>query len=218
MDKTRIVVVDDHQIVVEGLVAMLNSSDQIEVCATANNMREAVSRLSECTPQVLLTDLNMPGKNGVEMIKDIRAQFPFLKILVLTMYYDVRLMKELEQCEIDGFLLKNTTREDLLNAIQSVVQGGHYKHASLESLSSNYDFAVSMDDEIKDSFLRQYALGKRELEILMLVALGKSSQEIADSLHISIETVSTHRKNIKYKIGLKNSAEIAAFAVRNQLI
>ena len=86
------------------------------MCGTANNKREAVSRLRETTPDVLLTDLNMPGKNGVELIKELREQFPFLKILVLTMYYDVRLMKELEQIDIDGFLLKNSTREDLIEA------------------------------------------------------------------------------------------------------
>ena len=116
MEKTKIVVVDDHQIVVEGLVAMLQSTGRVDVCGTANNMRKAVSRLRETTPDVLLTDLNMPGKNGVELIKELREQFPFLKILVLTMYYDVRLMKELEQIDIDGFLLKNSTREDLIEA------------------------------------------------------------------------------------------------------
>ncbi|NNE54576.1 MAG: response regulator transcription factor [Flavobacteriales bacterium] len=218
MEKIKIAIADDHQIVVEGLAAMLDRNDEIEISGTANEMRETISVLTDHRSDVLLTDLNMPGKNGIPMLNELRGQFPFLKILVLTMYYDTKLMKELEQCDIDGYLLKNSTKEDLLEAIRTVMTGGKYKHKSLEALSTNYDFAVSMGDDIKDSFLRQYSLGKRELEILLLVALGKSSQEIADNLHISIETVGTHRKNIKYKIGLKNSAEIAAFAVRNQLI
>lgn len=218
MEKIKLVIVDDHQIVVEGLAAMLDHEERFEVCGTANNMREAVSKIRECTPDVLITDLNMPGKNGVEMVKDLIAQFPFTKIIVLTMYYDTRLMKELESCDIHGFLLKNSTKEDLKEAVETVMDQRVYKHPRLSGLTTDYDFQVSMDDEIKDTFLRQYALSKRELEILMLVALGKSSQEISESCHISIETVSTHRKNLKHKIGLKNSAEIAAFAVRNQLI
>jgi len=85
-------------------------------------------------------------------------------------------------------------------------------------MNGNHDFVISMDDEIKDAFHRQYSLGKREFEVLLLVAMGKSSSEIAGQLGISVDTVNTHRKNIKYKVGLKNTAEIAAFAVRNQLI
>lgn len=218
MEKTRVVIADDHQIVVEGLAAMINNHDDFTVCGTANDMRQCVTQLRECTPDILLTDLNMPGKNGVPMLNELREQFPFLKIIVLTMYYDVRLMKELEGCEINGFMMKNSTSQDLIDALSAVKAGNLYKHPKLESLDANYDFAISMNDEIKDAFSRQYSLGNRELEVLMLVALGKSSPEIAESLHISVETVSTHRKNLKYKIGLKNSAEIAAFAVRNQLI
>ncbi len=218
MKSISVVVVDDHKIVCEGLVSMLKADSSIEVKGMAHNMRESVSLLMSSSPDVLITDLNMPGKNGVPMISELREQFPSLAIIVLTMYYDSRLMKELEACNIQGFLLKNSVSEELLEAIHVAHKGGVYKQEKLHTFSGSHDFAISMDDEIKDSFARQYALGHRELEVLLLVALGKNSNEIAEALFISKETVSTHRKNIKKKIGLSNTAEIAVFAVRNQLI
>lgn len=197
---------------------MLEKDARFTVVGTAGQMRETVSCLTNQKADVLLTDLNMPGKNGIPMVRELRAQFPFVKIVVLTMYYDARLVKELEACDIDGFLLKNSEGQDLHEAILTVQKGAKYRHKALDQLLSSYDFAISMDDDIKDAFHRQYSLGKRELEVLILVAMGKNSQEIAKSLEISKETVNTHRKNLKYKVGLKNTAEIAAFAVRNQLI
>lgn len=218
MDTIRLILADDHTMFVDGLEAMLGKDDRFEVVGTASNMRETVSRMRGAQCDVLLTDLNMPGKNGVHMIAELREQFPFTKIVVLTMYYDSRLMKELEECQIHGFLLKNSTKEELIEAVETVYEGRSYRQKSLSSMNGNHDFVISMDDEIKDAFHRQYSLGKREFEVLLLVAMGKSSSEIAGQLGISVDTVNTHRKNIKYKVGLKNTAEIAAFAVRNQLI
>ena len=218
MDTIRLILADDHTMFVDGLEAMLGKDDRFEVVGTASNMRETVSRMRDAQCDVLLTDLNMPGKNGVQMIAELREQFPFTKIVVLTMYYDSRLMKELEECQIHGFLLKNSTKEELIEAVETVYEGRSYRQKSLSSMNGNQDFVISMDDEIKDAFHRQYSLGKREFEVLLLVAMGKSSSEIAGQLGISVDTVNTHRKNIKYKVGLKNTAEIAAFAVRNQLI
>lgn len=211
-------IVDDHQIVAEGLSSMIEKLDHISVSGTANNYRECLSELERERPDILITDLNMPGKNGVPMIRELKERFITLKIIVLTMYFDTRLMKELEQCDIDGFLLKNSDKSDLIQAIETVSKGKKYKQERLNQFKSKHDFAISMGDEIKDSFARQYSLGNREIEVLMLVALGKNSQEIADALFISKETVSTHRKNLKRKIGLENTAQIAVFAVRNQLI
>lgn len=142
MEKTRVVIADDHQIVVEVLAAMINNHDDFDVCGTANDMRQCITQLRESSPEILLTDLNMPGMNGVPMLNELRAQFPFLKIIVLTMYYDVRLMKELETCDINGFMMKNSSKEDLINALESVRNGNLYKHPKLESLDANYDFAI----------------------------------------------------------------------------
>ena len=218
MDPIRLILADDHLMFVEGLEAMLAGDPQFEVKATAANMRELVSCMTSTKCDVLLTDLNMPGKNGVQMIQELRQQFPFVKVVVLTMYYDHRLMKELEALGIHGFLLKNSTREELMTALVNVAEGGNYRQSSLNKMLTDADFVISMDDEIIDSFHRQYSLGKREFEVLLLVAMGKSSVEIAKQLGISVDTVNTHRKNIKFKMDLKNTAEIAAFAVRNQLI
>lgn len=218
METIDVVIADDHKIFVEGLEAMLGQEENIRVLDTSGQMRETMTALQSHRTDVLLTDLNMPGKNGVEMIREIRERFPFVKVVVLTMYYDARLVKELEACEIHGFLLKNTQKDELIDAIQTVFNGGNFRQDKVERLLGDYDFAISMHDEIKDNFYRQYSLGKRELEVLILVALGKKSVEIAENMGISKDTVDTHRKNIKHKVGLNNTAEIAAFAVRNQLI
>ncbi|MCB0762091.1 MAG: response regulator transcription factor [Flavobacteriales bacterium] len=218
MENIRMVIADDHQLVLQGLVAILEKEEDFEIVGTAHNMRESVTQLQKGGIDVLLTDLNMPGKNGLEMLQELQQGFPFTKIVVITMYYDRNLVAQLDEMQIDGYLLKHASGEELVEAIRSVHFGEKYRQDSLRDMSGDYDFAFSIDNEIKDSFVKQYALGKREMEVLLLVALGKSSQEIADALHISSETVGTHRRNIKYKVGLKNTAEIAAFAVRNQLI
>lgn len=214
----RLVIADDHQIVVEGLKSMIEPTDDMAVVALCNSYRETKSALQDHTPDLLVTDLNMPGLNGVDMIEAIRKDFPKLKILVLTMYYDIRLMKGLRSLEVSGYLLKSTAQSELIKAIRTVGDGGKIEDPTINRLAEGYDFALGQEDDIKDNFLRKYALGKRELEILTLIGLGKSSQDIADALNISIETVHTHRKNIKFKVGLKNTAEITAFAIRNGLI
>ncbi len=215
----KIVIIDDHQIVVEGLKAVLKDSNKIEVVGTGNNMREGISQIKKLQPDILLTDLNMPGKNGVEMLKEFEIQFPRLKIIVLTMYFDNRLLKELNnKCNIKGCLPKNCASDELKKAINNVYKGENLRQVKLLNFNKKYDFAINLNDEIKDTFVRKYSLGTRELEVFTLVAMGKNSQEIANSLHLSTETISTHRRNIKRKTGLENTAQIAAFAVRNQLI
>lgn len=148
MQPIQLTLADDHLMFVEGLEAMLAGDARFEVVGTASNMRELVSRMSAATCDVLLTDLNMPGKNGVQMIKELREQFPFVKIVVLTMYYDHRLMKELEALEIHVFLLKNSTRDELIEALVCVYEGGNYRQSSLTKMLTDADFVISMDDEI----------------------------------------------------------------------
>ena len=215
----RVVLADDHQIVVQGLQNMLQGQGGIEITGVASNSRESLSLLHEKRPDILLTDLNMPGINGLDMLTEIRRDFPDLRIVVLSMYRDARIRKGLKKLNIAAYLLKNTSQQDLITVLQKVAQDQPVAMPQINHLEEHgYDVDLGMDSQLKDNFIERFSLGKRELEILKLIAQGKSSQAIADGLFISIETVHSHRKNIKVKTGLKNSAEVAAFAVRNGLV
>lgn len=215
----KVAIADDHQIVVEGLQVMLSGAEGIDIVGVSANGRESLQVLHEKQVDVLVTDLNMPGLNGVEMIAEIRQNWPDLKIIVLTMYHDARLLKRLKKQKIEAYLLKNTSKQDLAATVQAVADGKTFLPPELEfTQSGDFEYSNSSADNIQDTFVAKYALGKRELEIFTHIARGTSSQEIADQLFISIETVHSHRKNIKFKTGLKNTAEITAFSVRNGLI
>lgn len=216
--QVRIVVADDHQIVLHGLESMMRDAADLCIVALCNNYREIESALREHPTDLLLTDLNMPGLNGVDMISAIRKDFPELKIMALTMYFDTRLIKALRTLNVAGYLLKSTAHNELIRAIRTVADGGLLEDPTLNKLVDTAKFQLDEHSEVRDDFIKKYALGKREIEILVEIASGKSSQEIADALHISIETVHSHRKNIKYKAGLKNTAEITAFAIHNGLV
>lgn len=215
----RVAIADDHQIVVEGLQVMLQGAKGIDIVGVSSNSRESMQVLREKNVDVLVTDLNMPGLNGVEMIAEIRKNWPDLKIVVLTMYHDARLLKRLKTHNIEAYLLKNTSKQDLASTVLKVAEGQTFLPPDLgHTQSGDFEYSNSDSENIQDSFVSKYALGKRELEIFALIAQGLSSQEIAEQLFISIETVHSHRKNIKFKTNLKNTAEITAFAVRNGLI
>jgi len=219
LERIRIVLADDHHIVLQGLEQMLTSAGQIEVVGTAHDAREAHSLLLTHEPDLLLTDLNMPGLNGLEMIAQFRRDFPKLKIVVLSMYRDGRIRKGLKQEGVAAYLLKNTTQRDLIQVISRVAKDQPVAMPEVDHLAQEeFDVDLGVNGNVRDRFVAKFALGKREMEIFQLIALGKSSADIASELSISIETVHSHRKNIKYKTGMKNSAEMAAFAVRNGLI
>lgn len=214
----RLVICDDHQIVVEGLESMLEKENWIKIIGTANNFRELKSKLKGDNADILLTDLNMPGKNGLEMIQELKVGYPRLKIVALTMYYEKKLVDGLKEAGIDGFLMKNLSKDELLKSLEVVSKGGNYEPEAIKGLNSDYDFSFTANDEIRDAFISRFSLGPREIQVFLLVALGKTSKEISDILQIGLETVNSHRKSVLHKTDTRNSSEVTLFAVRHHLI
>lgn len=218
METINVVICDDHQIVVEGIESIMEKESDILVCGIANNFRGMKSLINQHKTDVIVTDLNMPGKNGLEMIRELKEGYPHIRLIALTMYYDRKMVSQLYELGLDAFLMKDLRRDELVHAIRTVAKGDKYKPYVPGSDKADYDFAFKINEKIRDTFISQFKFGKREMEVFILVAQGRSTKEIASILGIAFETVKSHRKSIIAKTGFKNSLEVALFAVRNQII
>jgi DNA-binding NarL/FixJ family response regulator len=215
MNKTRILVADDHEIVRQGLRAILNQRDDLEVCGEASNGREAVARAVELRPQVVVLDFGMPELNGLEATRQIRQQLPDTEVLLLTMHDTEQLVREVLGAGAKGFVLKNDAGRSLISAIEALRQHKPF-------------FSSQVADVVLDGFLNPQAaaanlaagkarLTPREREIVQLIAEGKSTKELADQLGIRVKTAETHRANIMRKLGLSSVADVVRYAIRNQI-
>ncbi len=215
-DLYKIVIAEDHQIVLDGLIGIFSTSKHFKIVATATNYREAVSQISNLQPDALLTDLNMPGKNGAEMIKELKLQFPYTKIIVLSMYHNKSMIKEMKELGVAGYLLKNTDKEHLLNSLSDILIDGKTVFPVPIKVNNNRAYGYKDSQEFEDCFEKTQQLGKREIEVLSHVASGLTNQEIAETMFVSIETIYSHRKHIKGKLGFKNNSELAAYAMEHK--
>lgn len=212
-ERHRIVIADDHQIVLDGVKSILTQSGRFEVLASAINYRELISRLTQHQPSVVLTDLNMPGVNGVEMVEALKRQFPLMKIVVLTMYHERTMMSRLRDARINGYLLKHGDQATLIRSLLNIIEGNEREFPEPEKVVNNRSFGYQNEGKFGDSFQRTLSLGKRQQEVLKFIGMGMSNQEIACNMFVSIETVYSHRKHIKSKLNFKNNSELTAFAV-----
>jgi len=213
-----LLIADDHRLYVESLVIALEHQTTIPVriLDTVNNGDELLKKLQLHSPDIILLDLNMPVLNGLEVIPIIRADYPKLKILVVTKYSDPKFVKECLQIHgVSGYVLKTNTLAELLEGIYQVQRGHTYISKGLQIYPKD-----SLEDEatrFDESFQAKYNLTRRELEILSLIAHAKSNAEIADGLFISPQTVGAHRKNIMRKLNISSTAGLVRFAIENQL-
>lgn len=207
MNNIKIYIADDHQLLIDGLISALNDYPYIEIIGTANNGKKVLNDIFINKPDVLLLDLNMPQIDGLQVIEEVKAIENNVKILVLSNYSANHIIKEVQQKNADGYLLKNGSINDLVAAIHQVVNG-QTVFENIASTIQKKEIGYFMDD-----FMKEYLLTKREHDILLLMAKGKSSNEIGDTLFISAATVSTHRRNILKKLGLKRTSEIMNLAV-----
>ncbi|HJW28842.1 MAG TPA: response regulator transcription factor, partial [Saprospiraceae bacterium] len=202
-----IFIADDHRLYVDALVIALpqQSTLPIRILGTASNGEELLKKLKKHLPDILLLDLNMPVLNGLEVIPLIKAEYPGLRILVVTKYSDPKFIKEcLQTHNIEGYVLKTSSLEELLEGIQLVYKGHSYISRGLQIYPKELEeeLETSLFDE---TFLAKYNLTRRELEILSLIAQAKSNAEIADGLFISPQTVGAHRKNIMRKLNISST-------------
>lgn len=214
-----ILIADDHKLYVDALVIALqhHGSIRIHVAGTVSNGEELLVRLQSKLPDILLLDLNMPVLNGLEAIPMIKAEYPGLRILVVTKYSDPKFVKEcLQTHNISGYILKTSSLDELIEGIRQVNRGYSYisKGLQLYPKEASEEEVATLFDE---TFLAKYNLTRRELEILSLIAQAKSNTEIADGLFISPQTVGAHRKNIMRKLNISSTAGLVRFAIENQL-
>jgi DNA-binding NarL/FixJ family response regulator len=206
----RIVLVDDHPLFRKGLEQLIHSEDSFAVCGEAGNAAEAMDVIRKLNPDLAIVDLSLPGANGIELIKNIRAEFPKLPILVLSMHdeslYAVRALR----AGADGYVMKHEAMANVIHAIREVFNGRPYLSPAMAAQVIT-EFAHRHAEGETDAVEK---LSDRELEILELIGKGKEVREIAKVLHLSPKTVETHRAHIKDKLDLKNSREVARFALQ----
>jgi DNA-binding NarL/FixJ family response regulator len=206
----RIVIVDDHPLFRKGLEELIHSEGAFAVCGEAGNAPEAMELIRKLNPDLAIVDLSLPGANGIELIKNIRAEFPKLPILVLSMHdeslYAVRALR----AGADGYVMKHEAMANVIQAIREVFNGRPYLSPAMAAQVIT-KFAHRDAEGEADSVER---LSDRELEILELIGKGNEVRQIAKLLHLSPKTVETHRAHIKDKLDLKNSREVARFALQ----
>ena len=207
LDKIKIIVVDDHPMVIEGMKAMLNQIRYVELCATASNAYEAMEKVKENQPDLVITDINMPEISGVELTSKLKKEFPNLKIIGMSTFNERSYIAQMIQNGADGFLVKSASKEEIETAISSVLEGKMH-------LSSDAGMSTSEQKELKN----QPTLTSREKEILTLISEGFTNPQIAEKLFISLYTVETHRKNLLSKFNTNNTASLIKIAATNGLL
>ncbi len=209
----KVLIADDHQLFREGLVNLLSSAPDIEVIAEAEDGRDATEKTKKLKPDVVLIDIGMPHMNGIEATRVMKKDLPDLKIIAVSMHSDRQFVKGILEAGADGYLLKNCTYKQLIDAIQSVNSGKKYLSDDItEMIIKGY---LDPSDTETESYTE---LSEREMEILKLYAEGKSTREISEKLFISVKTVGTHKQHILEKLGLKTNADIVKYAIKEGLI
>jgi two-component system response regulator NreC len=216
MNRIRVLIADDHDIVRFGIVTVLNASPLIEVVAEVTNGEEALEAYSSLKPDVCMLDISMPGMSGIETATEIRKHHPNAVILILTMHQNEEYLNQALKAGASGYILKQSSIKELVSAIRDVHQGRTvFSDPIAKMMADQYvRHAVSGHDLSEDDAIR---LTRREKEITKLIVDGKTSQEIADVLFISPRTVEAHRANLMQKLGLKNTAALVRYAVANGL-
>ncbi|MDO8271532.1 MAG: response regulator transcription factor [Gammaproteobacteria bacterium] len=207
----RVLVADDHMIVRQGLRRVLAMADDIELAAEVANGRDLLKKIEIEQFDLLLTDMNMPGANGVELIQQVRELRPALPILVLSMHAEAQLVGRAIKAGATGYLTKDSEPEMILAAIRNCARGLHYIHPEL---GARLLFGESYADE---SALHE-RLSDRERQVFLLLAKGLGISQISEKLHISGKTVSTHKFRIMQKMGLSSMSELVRYALRNHMI
>ena len=211
----RVFITDDHEIYLEGLALLLGKQDGIEVIGTATTGKGLLDQVQNLQADVLLLDVYLPDLGEEEILQQIRAARPELRIIYLTLLRGTRYIHKLSKYNIQGYVLKNASLDELLLALRTVRDGGSYFSKDIHIGDRDEDFrnTITIEDKQIDEIL-----SRRELEVLRLICKEYSNAEIADKLFLSVSTVETHRKNLIAKLGVNNTVGLVKFALRNNLI
>lgn len=213
-DPVRVLLVDDHAILREGIRLILEAQPDLEVIGEAATGREALALVASRHPNVVLMDLTMPDLNGMDATVAIKRQYPAVQVLVLTMHDSDEYFFRLLQAGASGYLLKGGGKNDLLTAVRAVAAGGVFLHPSLaKRLVGDYLRRVAVGEEVS-----QDKLTGREEEVLRQIGDGRTSREIAEALFLSPNTVERHRANIMAKLGLHSRVDLIKYAIRRGIV
>jgi len=209
MNKVKIIIADDHRIFISGLQLLMKDEPWVEIIDVANDGKELLGILHKKVPDVIMLDINMPVLNGLNAVRFIKQSFPSIKIIILSTYNENHLIEKAKDLGVNGYLLKNSDKEALFQAIKLVMSG----HICFPYVST----AHKNEFDAEDSFLKQFNITKREFEILALIKINLTNQQIANKLFLSVYTVETHRKNIMQKLGLNTPAALMKFIMENNI-
>lgn len=207
MTKYKLFIADDHTLFNEGIKQLL--SDRYHIVGQVFDGKSVLPAIRTSQPDLILLDINLPSINGFDLAKELKKNFESLKIVFLSMYAETQFVTQSKEIQVNGYLLKNSTREELICGIDNVLNGNIYYDPKLHQSKINLHH--------DDFFVRQFALTPREVEIIRMIKDGLSTAEIAEKLFLGHETVKTHRKNIYYKLAISKSTELIKFAIENNI-
>ena len=213
MNKTRILLADDHKIMRDGLRSLLEKQDDMEVVAEADNGRKAVQLAQDKKPDLVIMDISMPELNGIEATRQIVSTLPGVKVIALSMHSDKRFVAGMLQAGASGFLLKDCASQELTSAIRTVARDKHYLSPEIAGVMiEDYVSLANATESVTTA-----SLTNREREVLQLIAEGWSTKDIASHLFVSIKTVETHRRQIMKKLDIHSVADLTKYAIREGL-
>ena len=215
MAKIKVLLAEDHTIVRKGIRSLLDNEPDIEVIGEAEDGREAVEKVEELCPDIVLMDITMPRLNGLDASRQIKKMHPEVRVLVLTMYTNEEYILQLLQAGASGYLVKQSAPEELLSAIQAAYRGDTFLSPSI-SKTIVEEYLRHTEKTVQDDSYASLTI--REREVLQLITEGYSNREISETLHISVKTVGVHRVNLMEKLGIHNTTELVKYAIRKGII
>jgi two-component system NarL family response regulator len=217
MEKIKVLIADDHGVVREGLMAMLQAIDVVDVVGEAKHGMEAVEQTKKLLPDVILMDLRMPCMDGVEATRLIKREFPHIGIIALTMNEEQQHVFDLVRAGATGYLLKDSDSSEIVDAIRAIARGDSLIHPSVAG-KILAEFSLLAGDKAQTRSLVDHDLTEREITVLRLVASGQTNKEVANSLELSEKTIKNHLGNIFHKLHVYDRTQAAVLAIRRGII
>ncbi len=218
MEKTKIkvMIIDDHQLIIDGIKALLQDENDIEFIAGANNMIQALDIISETKIDVALVDISMPGESGIAITKKLKELSPDINVLALTMHEDIQMITQMIEAGASGYIFKRTSMNEVLDAIKTAARNEKYLSQNVQAVLMEN---IRLKNDLSEITIENTAkLSEREKEILNLIAKEMNNEEIANKLFISERTVEAHRRNIFTKTNTKSIVGLIKYAIKNDLI
>jgi DNA-binding NarL/FixJ family response regulator len=218
VERIKVILVDDHAVVRDSIAIMLAQLDDIQIVGSLSSGEELISKMRDLNPDMIIMDIHMKGMTGIEATRWVKERNNKVKVILLSMEVKKELVSAGIQSGIDGYLPKDVEKSTLIEAIRVVSKGEKYFNEAITNLVFEDFYNREVAARQTKQHLQLTDLSKREMEVLQLIASGQSDKEVADQLFISAKTVNTHKMHILDKLGLKNTAELVRYAIKNELI